>query len=207
MGQVKILNIYPYDSSTKCEIPKVTFYGSAEPPVTIIIPHKCGKPLYPITANLNDEVIIVRGGKSIGHARIEGAKAAKNDWLVFMDSDAIYPQDYVTKVKYFIRNYQYPIMRTVRTGGLRTIPFLESGLVVRKDVFLDRVRDYQGTWYFGEGRKDVGYLFKRDAKLIPVKYHHSWTELEKKAYNTFKSVAGFITTTYALYNIVRKVIK
>ena len=168
------------------EILRNTFramHKATEPPVSIIMPYNLERMPYPIFMCKNDEGIIVLGGKSIGDARIAGAKKAKNEWLIFVDSDAIYPPNYILEVKEYIRKQgdKTPIMATKRLGGLFSNPpahrlfAYEHGLIVRKDVFFERIKEYPKD---AKGRADIGFYFK-DAVPIPVKYYHGLTYGEK----------------------------
>ena len=168
------------------EILRNTFramHKATEPPVSIIMPYNLERMPYPIFMCKNDEGIIVLGGKSIGHARIAGAKKAKNEWLIFVDSDAIYPPNYILEVKKYIRKQgdKTPIMATKRLGGLFSNPpahrlfAYEHGLIVRKDVFLERIKRYPEN---ATRRMDIGSYF-RDAVPIPVEYYHGPTHGEK----------------------------
>jgi len=155
-------------------------YDETEPPVTVIIPYKQGEPFNPIYLCKNDQVLVITTGETIGHARILGAKKALNEWLVFMDGDAIYPEDYIIQVKKYIREYNYPILATTRRGGYGDIFFNvhEHGLIVRKDVFLERTKNYPHGVRPAGRRTDIADYF-RDAKKIPVKYYHGYTKGEK----------------------------
>jgi len=157
-----------------------------EPPVSIIMPYRYGEELNPLSICANDELIIVFGEKTIGHARIRGARESSYDWLVIVDSDAIYPDNYIPQVKYYIRECgdKYPVMCSIRKGGFGMIsPANEHGLIVRKDVFLERVETFlesgETRAFSGEGRADIGKYFY-DAKHIPVYYYHTYTKGEKK---------------------------
>ena len=153
---------------------------SMEPAVSVVVPYAEGKPFNPIYVCANDEVLIAKGGSSIGEARIEAARQAKNEWLIFMDADAIYPADYIPYVKYYIRACGFPIMAAKREGGFGDLFFSvhEHGLIVRKDVFLERTKNYpEGVRQLGR-RTDVADYF-RDAVKIPVDYYHGFTTGEK----------------------------
>jgi len=164
-----------------------------EPPVSIIMPYNLERIPYPIAICENDEGIIIVGGKSIGHARIEGAKKAKNEWLIFVDSDAMYPPNYVPEIKKYIREYgnKYPIMATKRKGGLLSNPpfhrqfVYEHGLIVRRDVFFERVKNYPENV---PRQYDIGGYFK-DAVPIPVEYYHGPTYGERTILSTLLSLA------------------
>ena len=167
-----------------------------EPAVSVVVPYAEGKPFNPIYICANDEVLIAKGGESIGHARIEAARQAKNEWLIFMDADAIYPPDYIPNIKYYIGTYGFPIMATKRKGGFGDLfsQVLEHGLIARKNVFLERTKNYpEGVWWRG-GRTDVvGYF--RDAVKIPVEYYHSFTTDEKAG---LSALLGLLIISIAL---------
>ena len=148
-----------------------------EPAITVIIPYGGEEHQFnEISLCENDEAIIIEGGESIGHARIAGAESAKYSWLVFMDTDAIYPIDFLPLVKHQIEELgeQYPVLSAQRVGGYGNTFWRapEHGLIMRKNVFLDRVAGYTN----GQ-RKDIANLFQ-DAHKIPVEYHHDLTTLE-----------------------------
>ena len=155
----------------------INYLPPEEPPISFIIPYKQGNIFNPIYICENDEAIIVEGGKSIGHARIIGAKLAKNNWIVQMDSDAFYPKNYVYSIKYFIKKIgnKYPIMGTIRKGGFNNViwnPY-DHGLVVKKDIFLEKTKNYNET-----GHRDIAKYFQ-NAYIIPVYYYHNLTKGEK----------------------------
>ena len=162
------------------------------PAVSVIMPFNLERTPNPIMLCENDEGIIVIGGQSIGHARIRGAKEAKNKWLVFVDSDAWYPPEYILQVKEYIRKLgeEHPILATKRYGGLLSNPpphkayVYEHGLIVRKDVFLERVKNYPEN---APRRTDIGGLFK-DAYPINVPYYHPATHGEKTLLTTLISL-------------------
>jgi len=159
--------------------------GPAEPSVSVIMPYKEGEVLNPLNICYNDELIVVLNEKSIGHARIRGVLESTFDWIVSVDSDAVYPDSYITDIKYYIREYEYEIMCATRRGGARHFlaPAHEHGLIVRKEVFLERVEEFYKSditkAFTGEGRADIGKYF-HDAVRIPVKYYHKFTKGEKK---------------------------
>jgi len=162
--------------------PVKAIHPPMEPAVSIIIPYAEGEPFNPIYVCANDELLIAKGGESIGHARIEAAQQARNKWLVFMDGDAVYPPDYIPNIKYYIRAYGWPVMAAKRKGGFGDLFFQvhEHGLIVRKDVFLERTKNYpEGVKQLGK-RTDIADYF-RDAVKIPVEYYHSYTKGEKAA--------------------------
>ena len=187
------------------EIVKSTFravHKATEPPVSIIMPYNLERMPYPIFMCENDEGMIVLGGKSIGHARVAGAKKAKNEWLVFVDSDAIYPPNYILEVKEYIRKQgdKTPIMVAKRLGGLFPNPpphrryVYEHGLIVRKDVFFERVKEYPED---AIRRMDIGPYF-RDAVPIPAEYYHGLTHGEKTVLLTLLTMLSLNTVLIAL---------
>ena len=153
-----------------------------EPAVTCVIPYKEGEVFNPVHVCENDEVIVVTGGETIGHARIAGAKAASNEWIVQMDADAVYPKDYILKVKKCIREATYPVLAARRIGGFGDLIFNvhEHGLIVRRDVFLERCADYPEGVRQAGNRTDVADLF-RDAIKIDAEYYHGFTKGERSA--------------------------
>jgi len=155
---------------------------ATEPPVTCIIPYAEGEKFNPIYICENDEALVVLGGESIGHARIEGAKAASNNWIVMMDADAIYPTDYIPRIKEYIREFGYPVMAAKRLGGFDDLIFKvhEHGLIIRKDVLLERCANYPEGVRLRGSRTDIADLF-RDAVKIDVEYYHGFTKGEKSA--------------------------
>jgi len=164
-------------------MPRVYVLSAEEPPVSVVVPHKSGEPFNDLYLCENDELIIVRGGSSIGDARIAGAEAAENEWIVQLDADAIYPPEYILRVKHYIREFgdEIFVMCARRKGGFGNLFWscLESGLVARKDAFLERSKSFfaRTKWYTGR-RKDVGLEFQ-DAVPIPVYYYHGLTKGEK----------------------------
>jgi len=181
MNNVKALVLPPETRRIKIDTIKVLPIAKY-PSVSAIIPYKIGEEFNKIWICSNDEAIIVLGGETIGHARIAGARVAKNKWLVFMDADAIYPKDYILKIKDYIWKIRKPVMATIRLGGFNNIFFdvHEHGLVVHKDEFFNRVKCYpRGVRQAGK-RTDIADYF-RDAAKIPVKYHHGFTKGEKRA--------------------------
>jgi len=202
MNLIKVL-IHDGGSPEHCDI-DVYELPPKDPPVSIIIPYLCSEPYNPIYVCSNDEVIVVFGGESIGEARITGAKVATNDWIIQTDADAVYPPDYIPKIKDYITKTDYPILCTVRRGGFGTLFFKvhESALVVRKDVFLERTKNYpQGVRLAGR-RTDVADLF-RDAKQIPVEYYHGFTKGEKLAI-VISAFVGVPTILYILKRLKYK---
>ena len=186
---ITIVNIEPKDRLDElgiCEKPDVAVLPEQdEPSVSVIVPHKCGEPLNRFYIESNDEYIVVRGGRCIGEARLYGAKLAKNDWIVQIDGDGYYPYDYIIKVKDNIRAYgdTYPVMCARRVGGFGHFfwPVIESGLIVRKDIFIERtsyVENTSRTWSLSGGnRADIGTKFT-DAKAVDVYYYHPLTKGE-----------------------------
>jgi len=149
---------------------------TTEPSITAIIPYCSPYPFYPLSVCENDEVLIVEGGESIGDARIKAAEEAKFDWLVFLDADAVYPYDFILQVKRYINQTGYHILGATRTGGFGNFFWnvLESGLIVRKDIFLAITEGYVAT----DRRSDVAVLFLDKAERIPVEYYHGLTHEE-----------------------------
>jgi len=193
MADIKHTSVLAESSvPSKYDFPIIVQYRATEPAVSLIVPYAFGEPFNPIYICENDEVIIVFGGESIGHARIASAEIAKNDWLVLMDGDAVYPEDYIPSVKNYIRYYGYPVMCAKRKGGFGEAFFSthEHGLIVRKDVFLERCKDYPYGVRDAGRRTDIADYF-RDAVKIDVEYHHGLTKGETAAVG-FATVLGVL---------------
>jgi glycosyltransferase involved in cell wall biosynthesis len=139
--------------------------------ITVIIPYREGEPIGKPPAG--DETLWVDSGLGIGEARIKGALEASFDWLVMADADGYYPDDYVEQVRRVILSGKYPDgFYTNRRGGFGNTH--ESGLVVRRAFFLERVKGF-----VPDHRRDV-YLLFRDLPLEPsISYWHPLTETEK----------------------------
>jgi len=171
---------------------------SDEPPVSVILPYKEGDPVNNIYLCENDELIVVTG-EGIGYARIVGALCAKNDWLVFVDSDAVYPQGYIPKIKKFIRKFgdYFSVFATQRIGGILENPpplrlfTYEHGLIVRRDEFMMRCLEFLLSDHLP--RDDIGGYFT-DAMPIPVIYYHGLTTGETYKFTTLLSmgIAGLL---------------
>ena len=174
------------------------------PPVSIVIPWDEKSPLFIPEHDPEDEVIVVTGEKPIGIARLEGALKAKHDWIVFTDSDAYYPPDYISKVKEKIRSGLYPNgFRTTRKGGFGMLNrYLESGLIVRKSYLLSEI----GKCYIpASNRSDImmcGHL-KSLPVLRDVWYYHGFTKGEVKTLVTIGAAAtGALLTCLPLIQLI-----
>jgi len=143
--------------------------------ITVIIPYAQGEPIG--KPPVGDETLwITDENLGIGEKRIKGAKMARFEWLVMADSDGYYPDDYIPKIKRAILSGKYPKgFFTVREGGILHRSKLESGLVVRKDVFLERVKSFEP-----DHRRDVWGLFNDLPVVEHIRYYHGLTESEKK---------------------------
>jgi len=204
ISNIKVLVLPPETRRIKVDTIKVlpiTKY----PSVSVIIPYRIGEKFNPIWICSNDEAIIVLGGWTIGHARIAGAKVAKYNWLVFMDADAIYPLDYILKIKDYIKRVKKTVLATIRTGGFDNIFFdvHEHGLIVHRDEFFKRVLHYpQGVRQAGR-RTDIADYF-RDAVKIPVKYYHGFTKGEKRLIVAGVGFSAMVVEFYLLSRIKAK---
>lgn len=143
-----------------------------KPPVSVIVPYDQGIGMNPIHVCRNDEVIFVLNGTSIGRKRIEGVKRASNDWTVNIDADGTYPKEFIPQVKEAINHYgaDHQVMMGVRQGGLMPpSTLLESGLIARKDAFLEKTSTYReerGFW------TDVVKWLSDDYIIVPAFYYH-----------------------------------
>lgn len=143
--------------------------------ITVIIPYKAGQPIY--NPPKGDETLWIDEGLGIGEARIEGARRARYDWLIMADADGDYPADYVDRVRKTIISGRYPLgFRTTRRGGFTRVG-VESGIVVRKDVLLERTEGF-----VPDHRKDIMYIphIFDDLPLVEdIRYVHGLTKDEK----------------------------
>jgi len=164
-------------------------FSGLTPAISAIIPYKEGEPFNSIFLCENDEALIVTGGESIGQARIAGTREARNEWLVFMDADAVYPPNYILQIKNWLRRSPSSMMSTIRRGGFGEFAWrvYEHSLVVQRRVFLKRVEGYTPL----AEREDIGGLFQ-DAKKIPVEYFHGLTKGEKLATALLLSGSGSV---------------
>lgn len=170
-----------------CEIPQAALLPTnTDPPVSIIIPYKCGGVFNPIGKEPCDEVIVAFGGRTIGDARIDAVRNAKNEWCIQMDADADYPVDYISRCKAAIRQYgdQYAAFYAIRHGGFGNLfwkPY-EHGFIHRKDYFLQVVSEGYEAFYAQSPagvRTDVAPLFqKQGIPSIDVHYKHPMTNGE-----------------------------
>jgi len=175
--------------------------SATEPPISVIIPYCPPYPFYPLSVCENDEVLIVEGGESIGDARIKAAEEAKFDWLVFLDADAVYPHDFILQVKRYINQTGYPILGATRTGGFGNLFWnvLESGLIVRKDIFLAITEKYVAT----DRRSDVADFFVTDVERIPVEYYHDFTHGESTGLSLLLTLGAIATLLWLSYKNIK----
>ena len=150
-----------------------------EPSITAIIPYGGEEHQFnEISLCENDEAFVVEG-KGIGEAQIAGAENAKNEWLVFMDADAIYPEDYISQIKNEIQKTQDVVLVTKRKGGFGDTfaKVRGSNLAIRKGIFLDKAVQFKTKF---NGRTDFSFFPNvfSDAHKIPIEYHHDLTTLE-----------------------------
>jgi len=174
-----------------------------DPPLTFIIPYDKGLPFNPLHVCRNDTVLIIYGGATIGHKRIKGAQLAKTEWLVFLDADGIYPKDFALKVKRAIKRYGrfYPAMMAWREHPAFAVyprP-LESGLIVRRDVFLERTKNYPDDMPYFRGFKTDIVEYFHDAVVLKCpdcpRYYHPTSKDEKE---TLKAIPILLTPILAL---------
>lgn len=143
----------------------------------------------------NDESILVDHCPSIGQARIKGTLKSSHDWILMTDSDGTYPKDFIDQVRAKIESNVYPIgFWCTRRGGFVS-NWLESGLVVRKDIFLERTSDYFPT----SERDDIGRFFYDLPIATDIVYTHSITTNER-------NIVAFIILIISLF-IGYKVLK
>jgi len=138
--------------------------------VTVVIPHKEGDPLNLPVIGPEDELLVIEG-LGAGEARIRGATDARNEWIITCDADGVYPNDYVEKAKEIIESGKYPYgFKALRLGGFAPSVGQEAGMVVPRELFLQRTRGFVPN-----GRWDVGHLL-RDIPVEPsLTYYHDLT--------------------------------
>ena len=139
---------------------------------TVIIPYKEGEPIRDPPEG--DETLWIDSDLDIGEARIKGALEASNEWLIQVDADGHYPDDYIEKIRDAIASGEYPDgFWCIRRGGLKRT-YMESGLVVHRELFLERVKDFVPNH-----RLDVGSLFNDLPINDEITYWHGLTKNEK----------------------------
>lgn len=141
--------------------------------VTVIIPYREGEPVGKPPEGV--ETFWIDSGLGIGEARIKGALRASTLWLVQCDADAYYPDDYITRIEAAIRSGRYLYgFWCKREGGI--VPaWLESGLVVRRDVFLERTKDFKP-----DKGADVGKEFWDLPIAYNITYRHGLIDNERR---------------------------
>jgi len=119
-----------------------------------------------------------------------------------MDADAVYPIDYVPRVKEWIVKIgdEHPVLCATRRGGFGHLffPNHEHGLIIRRDVFLERTKDYPNNIppiHRHGKRTDVAPLF-RDAVRIPVEYYHGFTTGELQALGLGTIIVSTIVSVF-----------
>ena len=140
--------------------------------ITVVIPYREGEPVG--RPPEGDETLWMNSDLGIGEQRIKGAQQARYDWIVFVDADGYYPDNYITDIEDAINSGEYPDgFWCVRRGGF-TRSYLESGLVVRRDLFLERVKHF-----ITNHRRDIGELFEDLPTNDEITYRHGLTKREK----------------------------
>ncbi|NVM24180.1 MAG: glycosyltransferase [Desulfobacterales bacterium] len=140
--------------------------------ITVVIPYREGEPIG--RPPEGDETLWMNSDLGIGEGRIKGAQQASYDRMVFVDADGVYPDDFIDKVEDAINSGEYPDgFWCVRKGGfVRT--YLESGLVVHRDLFLERVKHF-----LPNHRRDIGELFEDLPTNDEITYRHGLTKRER----------------------------
>ncbi len=143
--------------------------------VSVVIPYREGESIG--RPPEGDETLWMNSDLSIGEQRIKGAQQARYDWIVFVDADGYYPDNYITDIEDAINSGEFPDgFWCVRTGGF-TRTYLESGLVVRRTLFLERVKRFLPN----HRRRDIGDLFEDLPTNDEITYRHNLTKREKGA--------------------------
>ena len=156
--------------------------------VSVVVPWVPSKPFNPICVEPGDELIVVDSSLPIFEARWKGIEQARHEWIVCADSDAVYPKDYIPKVKRAILSGRYPYgFRTKRIGGFGHNFNVEASIVARKDLLLEVCKNFRKLNY----RDDFG----RELKWLPVvediTYYHGFTTGEKQSVAVAVSFALF----------------
>lgn len=123
------------------------------PKLTVIIPYREDQPI--MHPPQGDETIWMDSGLPIGQQRIEGSLRASHKWLVHVDADGDYPEDYIRRVKAAIASEKYPVGFWCQREGRPWSTQGEAGLVIRKNFFLNRIKNFVSNH-----RVDVAYLFR-----------------------------------------------
>ena len=142
--------------------------------LSVIVPYRVGEPVGEPPEG--DETLWMDSQLGIGEQRIRGALEASHEWLVHVDADGRYPDDFLERIRGSIASGEYPDgFWCVRRGGFQR-SHLESGLVVRRALFLERVQGFAP-----DHRRDVGRLFTDLPVNEDVAYRHGLTLGEKRA--------------------------
>ena len=142
--------------------------------LTVIVPYRRGEPIGEVPEG--DETLWMDSHLGIGEQRIQGAQQSTYEWIVFVDADGVYPRDYIETIREAIHSGTYPDgFWCVRRGGFQRA-YLESGLVVRRALFLMRIHGFRPNH-----RLDVGRLFNDLPINDDITYRHGLTRNEKKA--------------------------
>lgn len=95
---------------------------------------------------------------------------------MMVDGDAVYPPDYVARVKRLIESGLYPQgFKATRGGGFSSSSALEAGMVVPRALFLERTSRFVPSGSY----VDVGPLFVEQPVSPDVTYQHGLTSGEK----------------------------
>ena len=121
-----------------------------------------------------DETLWMNSDLGLGEQRMRGAQKASHEWLVHVDADGYYPPDYVEKVRVAIASGKYPDGFFCQRGGRPYVTYGEAGLVVRRDLFLERTEKF-----FPDHRLDVSSLFYDLPIEKNIIYEHRLTTSEQ----------------------------
>jgi len=167
--------------------------------VSVVVPWVPWKPFNPIYVEPGDEVIVADSGLPIFEARKKGIEQARHEWVVCADSDAVYPEDYIPKVKQAILSGRYPYgFRTKRMGGYGSSFNVEASIVARKDLLLEVCSDFEKR----NERDDFGRELRWLPMVEDITYYHPLTTGEKRS--TLILLGLMLSGGYLIYRKLRK---
>ncbi len=142
------------------------------PLLTVIIPYRKDQSIG--NPPKGDETIWMDSGLGIGEQRLKGALKASHEWLIHVDADGHYPPDYVERVREAIASGKYPNGFFCQRGGKPYVTYGEAGLVIRRDLFLERTKKF-----YPNHRLDVSPLFHDLPIVKNIIYDHRLTTSER----------------------------
>lgn len=142
------------------------------PLLSVIIPYREDQPV--IQPPRGNETLWMNSDLGIGEQRIKGSLEASHEWLVHVDADGYYPPDYLEKVREAIASGKYPYGFFCQRAGRFYPTYGEAGLVVRRDFFLERTKNFMPNH-----RLDISSLFYDLPREKNIIYEHRLTTSER----------------------------